>query len=92
MRPGCAPLPCFGWRRDSVSALQACRDAPAERGGDAVDELLALYGQPAFEEIPHAVREALAHHMTDGGPHVRITDRRQALREVNAPQYESWED
>ncbi|TXS34164.1 hypothetical protein [Streptomyces sp. OR43] len=71
--------------RYPVSALEACRNAPADRGGDAVDELLALYGQPVFEEIGHAVHESLAHHLADGGPHVRTTDRRPALRAVNAP-------
>ncbi|WP_405690943.1 hypothetical protein [Streptomyces sp. NBC_00057] len=62
-----------------ASALESCRDVPDSVGGRVVDEILSVYGQPQFEEIRHVVRETLAHHMADSGPHVRIIDRRQAL-------------
>lgn len=72
--------------RYPVSALEACRTAPAAEGGDIIDELLADYGTDAFERVRQMVRQALAHHRADGGPHVRIAERiaerRSALRDV----------
>ncbi|WP_405681827.1 hypothetical protein [Streptomyces sp. NBC_00057] len=62
-----------------ASALESCRSAPDDVGGQVVDELLSIYGQPEFEEIRRVVRAPLTHHIADGGPHVRIVDRRQAL-------------
>ncbi|WP_406416489.1 hypothetical protein OH809_38775 [Streptomyces sp. NBC_00873] len=62
-----------------ASALESCRTVPGSVGEDVVDELLNAYGQPLFEEARQTVRETLAHHMADSGPHVRIVDRRQAL-------------
>ncbi|MFG2600686.1 hypothetical protein [Streptomyces sp. NPDC048462] len=38
-----------------------------------------------MEGIRNSVRESLAHHLADGGPHIRTNDRRPALRAVNAP-------
>ncbi|WP_406016795.1 hypothetical protein OG520_44285 (plasmid) [Streptomyces sp. NBC_00984] len=74
--------------RYPVSALEACRTVPAAEGGDVVDELLAGYGTDGFEHIRQMVRQALAHHRADGGPHVRITERiaaqRSALRDTLA--------
>ncbi|MFD7533654.1 hypothetical protein ACFV8E_39640 [Streptomyces sp. NPDC059849] len=73
-----------------VSALEACAtlSLPSVEGGDVVDELLAGYGTDGFEHIRQMVRQALAHHRADSGPHVRITERiaerRSALRDTLA--------
>ncbi|MFD8851853.1 hypothetical protein [Streptomyces sp. NPDC059604] len=73
--------------RYPVSALEACRTVPAAEGGDLVDELLADYGTSAFEEVRRTVRQALDRHRADGGPHVRIADRRAALRGAGTHPY-----
>ncbi|MGQ7754822.1 hypothetical protein ACUN29_41470 (plasmid) [Streptomyces sp. WC2508] len=73
--------------RYPVSALEACRTAPAASGGDVVDGLLGDYGRDGFERIRQPVRQALARHLADGGPHVRIADRRPALRDTSAHLY-----
>ncbi|MEU9321114.1 hypothetical protein [Streptomyces sp. NPDC048295] len=70
-----------------VSALQACTMFPAAEGSDVVDELLADCGTDGFEWVRQGVRRTLAHHRADGGPHVRIADRRSALRETGAHPY-----
>ncbi|MFB7185484.1 hypothetical protein ACFC0C_22325 [Streptomyces sp. NPDC056178] len=63
------------------------QDGPGAAGGDIVDDLLADYGTDAFEHIRQVVRRALAHHRADGGPHVRVADRRPALRDTSAHLY-----
>ncbi|MER5502986.1 hypothetical protein ABT096_38220 [Streptomyces sp. NPDC002561] len=73
--------------RYPLSALETYRTAPAAEGGDVVDELLGGYGTDRFERVRQVVRQALAHHRADGGPHVRIADRRPALRNTGAPLY-----
>ncbi|MFB7853267.1 hypothetical protein ACFC34_40530 [Streptomyces sp. NPDC056053] len=73
--------------RYPLSALETCRTAPAAEGGDVVDELLGDYGTDGFERGRQVVRQALVHHQVDGGPHVRIADRRSALRDAGAPLY-----
>ncbi|MFC9756679.1 hypothetical protein [Streptomyces sp. NPDC056921] len=70
-----------------VSALEACRTAPATEGGAVIDGLLAEYGTDGFERVRQMVRQVLAHHRADGGPQVRITDRRPALRNAGAHLY-----
>lgn len=73
--------------RYMVSALEACRTFPAAEGSDVVDELLADCGTDRIEWVRQRVRQALAHHRADGGPHVRIADRRSALRETSTHLY-----
>ncbi|MFE7268867.1 hypothetical protein ACFU9B_44415 [Streptomyces sp. NPDC057592] len=73
--------------RYTVSALEACRTAPAAEGGDIVDELLADYGTERFERDRQMARQALARHRADGGPHVRIAERRSVLRDTVAHLY-----
>ncbi|MCX4966971.1 hypothetical protein OHA98_19520 [Streptomyces sp. NBC_00654] len=43
-------------------------------------DLLRLSGTPRYAEVHGAAREVLARHLAGGGPHIRIADRRQALR------------
>ncbi|MFF8618292.1 hypothetical protein [Streptomyces sp. NPDC015350] len=71
--------------RYPLSALEACRTAPAAEGSDIVDELLGDYGTDRFDRVRQVVRQTLAHHRADGGPVVRIADRRPALRDAGAP-------
>lgn len=68
--------------RYPVSALEACRTAPAAEGGDVVDKLLAGYGTDAFERVRQMVRQALATSPGRRRPARpdRRADRRAALR------------
>ncbi|MFJ1616057.1 hypothetical protein ACIODT_24545 [Streptomyces sp. NPDC088251] len=70
-----------------VSALEACGTFPAAEGSDVVDELWADCGTDSSEWVRQRVRQALAHHRADGGPHVRIADRRSALRDTSTHLY-----
>ncbi|MFB7552626.1 hypothetical protein [Streptomyces sp. NPDC056154] len=63
-----------------VSSLESS-GAPAGTGGEAAADLLRAYGTSEFDEVRRAGRETLTRHLADGGPHARIADRRQALRE-----------
>ncbi|MES9558833.1 MULTISPECIES: hypothetical protein [unclassified Streptomyces] len=67
--------------RYPISALETCRDT---EGGDVVDGLLGDFGTESFERVRQVVRQALARHRADGGPHVRIAGRRSALRDTGA--------
>ncbi|MCX4799887.1 hypothetical protein OG497_39285 [Streptomyces sp. NBC_01242] len=64
-----------------VSALEGS-GAPAGTGGEECAELLHAFGTAEFDAVRNAVHETLKGHLADGGPHTRITDRRQALRGI----------
>ncbi|MFD8822086.1 hypothetical protein ACFV1C_06980 [Streptomyces sp. NPDC059605] len=68
----------------AASALESCRTVPAGQGGDVADELLGAYGTEEFGHALAVCRQALAHHLADGGPRVRITDRRPALHDAGS--------
>ncbi|MFD5192625.1 hypothetical protein ACFWMU_31675 [Streptomyces sp. NPDC058357] len=70
--------------RYPVSALETCRMSPASEGGDVVDGLLGDFGTEGFERVRQVVRQTLARHRADGGPHVRTAGRRSALRDTGA--------
>ncbi|MFF1916150.1 hypothetical protein ACFVYE_32105 [Streptomyces sp. NPDC058239] len=65
----------------AVSSLESS-GAPAGSGGEECAELLQAFGTDKFNAVRAAAREALKGHLADGGPHTRITDRRQALRGI----------
>ncbi|MFD4947156.1 hypothetical protein ACFWNT_32715 [Streptomyces sp. NPDC058409] len=67
--------------RYPVSSLESS-GAPAGSGGEECAELLQAFGTDEFNAVRAAVREALKGHLADGGPHIRITDRREALRGI----------
>ncbi|MFD4764096.1 hypothetical protein ACFWOJ_36310 [Streptomyces sp. NPDC058439] len=67
--------------RYPVSSLESC-GAPVGTGGEECAELLRAFGTAEFDAIHSAVRETLKGHLADGGPHIRIADRREALRGI----------
>ncbi|MER5853212.1 hypothetical protein ABT126_41315 [Streptomyces sp. NPDC002012] len=66
---------------DRVSSLES-NGAPVGSGGEECADLLQAFGTDKFNAVHAAVHETLKGHLADGGPHTRITDRREALRGI----------
>ncbi|MGW1659061.1 hypothetical protein [Streptomyces atratus] len=65
---------------DRVSSLESSGAPSAAAVRNA--PTLQAFGTDKFNAVHAAVHETLKVHLADGGPHTRITDRREALRGI----------